>query len=70
MSESIFSTFTCYKCRNQSEHSERRTEMFMELPTVDLLTPATRTYKFTVCGVSNEISMPPMEWDLIIHANR
>lgn len=70
MSESIFSTFTCYKCGNQSEYSQKHTEMFMEWATADLLTPVTRTYSCTVCGASNEISMSPMEWKLIIHANR
>jgi DNA-directed RNA polymerase subunit RPC12/RpoP len=71
MSESIASTFKCYKCGNRSEYQKRHTEMFMEWVTVDRLNaPETRTYECTACGASNEISMLPMQWDLIIHANR
>jgi DNA-directed RNA polymerase subunit RPC12/RpoP len=70
MPESIASTFKCYSCGRQSEYAGRHKEMLMEWFDANRMTrPETRTYKCTQCGASNQITMLPMEWDLIIHAN-
>jgi DNA-directed RNA polymerase subunit RPC12/RpoP len=70
MSEDATSTFTCYKCKEESKYLNRHTTLLMEMMTLDRLTrPETRTYKCTHCGASNEIMMQAMEWDLVIHAD-
>lgn len=70
MSEDALSTFTCYRCKKESEYLDRHTTMLMEMFTFDRLTrPETRTYKCAHCGTPNEITMQVMQWDLVIRAD-
>jgi DNA-directed RNA polymerase subunit RPC12/RpoP len=70
MSEDAASTFTCYNCKKKSKYLNRHTMLLMEAIMLDRWSrPETRTYKCTLCGAPNEITMLAMQWNLVGHAD-